>query len=335
MDHQILDIFMKNIHCADNNVPMDRIVVSGDGSKHRKKKERGDLCGLCCFGPHEPQPIDEAPVFSLVEQNASEAVVEGNDPKKLFRFFANFRAKNENGGFTAMTMHTAAVHSRAHVIPVPGGAVAVGKYASQGGGEIFVDIQGHELAILATRLRRDTRFVMNCVSAETAGMQRVFSLRSFAMKKITSAALPRVTISEWVPWHEVTRLGDHFSRKGCYMLGRFSGVPDHEELVPAELVYVGITEDRDLRTRLRELYTSATTHANGHSGGCEFRRVCVPDQAKKYLDWPLPDDTYVRVISADCPKSKAHAEAIRDVEARLIAQYAFRHGRLPLCNRKA
>lgn len=326
---------MKNIHCADNNAPMERIVVSGDGAKHRKKKERGDLCGLCCFGPHEPQAIDEAPVFSVVEQTASGAVVEGNDPKKLFRFFENFRAENENGGFTTITMHTDAVRSRAHVIPVPGGSVAVGKYASQGGGEIFVDIKGHELAILASRLRRDARFVLNCVSAETAGMQRVFSLRSFSKKRTTSVALPFVTLSEWVPWHEVTRLGDHFPRKGCYMLGRFSSAPDHDDLVPAELVYVGITEDRDLRIRLRELYTSATTHASGHSGGCEFRRVCVPAQAKKYLDWPMPDDTHVRVISVDCPKSKAHAEAIRDVEARLIAHYVSRHGRLPLCNRKA
>lgn len=333
MNSRVVDVFAENVRRADSSLPLERVVISGDASKHRKKKERGSLCSLCGFGAHEPQSVDDAPVFTVLEQTDGRGVVSGNDPKRLFRFFDAFRHRNENGGFTTMTMRTPIVRSRFHVISVPGGSASVGKYSFKGG-EIFVDLHGCELAVRADRLPRETCFTMECVSAAEAGMNRPFSLKSFAGQKVASDGLPRVAVSSWVPWHELARIENHFFRKGCYMLGRFASAPDCDDVAPSEMVYVGITGERDLKTRLSELYTSAMTHSCGHSGGCEFRRVCVSDRAKQYLDWPMPEDTYVRVISADCPTSKAHADAVRDLEARIIKQYVSRHGHLPLCNRK-
>lgn len=332
MNNDFISIFTDNLDRADRGSTLNLIAVSGSATKHRKRTNRGDQCSLCSHGRHEDQPVDRSPEFRILNNGSDQAVAVGNDPSRLFPFFDAVRTEHERTGYTEIFLHTPTVHSRYHAIAVPGALVRVGGYGANGS-EIFMDIGSDEIAVQVDRLSRDARFEIHCVSAKEAGFERR-PVPSFRASRVTSAAtLPRVAVSDWVRWEDLNQLDEHLNRKGCYMVGRFATSPGNGSLITPELVYVGIT-DRTLRVRLREFYSCATTHGSGHSGGCEFRRHCIPDAAKRFLNWPMLEDTFVRVISVDCPKSKAHAAAIHDLENRLIEAHSGRFGELPLCNRK-
>lgn len=332
MMNDILSALSDNFDRADKGLCLRLTPVAGSAAKHRKKKRRGDLCSLCSFGLHEPQPEDNAPGFRVISADALRAEVQGNDLSRLFAFFDAFRKRHEGSGFTEVELHSDVVRSRYHTIPVPGGSVRVGGYAA-GSTDILVDVGENELSVSAGRLSRDARFEVRCVPSREAGLERR-QPPSFRTGKHASCNLPRIAASDWVRLDELERLDSHLGRKGCYMVGRFDDAPDSDAFPEPGLVYVGIAPERPLKLRIREFFVSATTHAPGHSGGCEFRRLCIPEDAKRFLDWPIPEDTFVRLVSVDCPKSKAHSSAIHDLENRLIGAFAGKFGRLPLCNRR-
>lgn len=332
MMQDILTILSDNISRANQGATLCLKPVSGSAAKNRKKKRRGDLCSLCTFGPHQAQPVDNTPEFQVITTKGCQAEVLGNDSAKLFTFFDNFRARHENSGFTEIWLHSEYVHSRFHTIPVPGGAVRIGGYGA-GSTDILVDIGENELSINTNRLQRNARFKIHCVPALDAGLERK-QTPSFRAAKFTIEHLPEIAVSEWVRLDELDRLEAHLVRKGCYMVGLFDAAPDSNTFPEAGLVYMGIAPKRSLKLRLKEFFVSATTHAPGHSGGCEFRRVCIPDETKRFLDWPIPENTFVRLISVACPKSKAHSSAIHDLENRLISGFIEQYSCLPLCNRR-
>lgn len=329
---QILAALSDNLDRANTGMHLRLKPASGSAAKHRKKKRRDDLCSLCSFGGHQDQPRDAAPVFRVLALEGGQAEVQGNDPSRLFGFLDEFRGRHDGGGFTEVTLHSPFVRSLFHTIPVPGGSVRIGGYGADST-DILVDIGEHELSVSADRLPRDARFNVRCIPAREAGLKRR-QLPSFRTGKHAAVNLPRIAASCWVRLDELGRLEAHLGRRGCYMVGRFDAAPDSNAFPESGLVYVGMARERALKFRFREFFTSASTHASGHSGGCEFRRLCVPDGAKRFLDWPIPENTFVRMVSVDCPKSKAHAAAIHDLENRLIGAFAEIHGRLPLCNRQ-
>ena len=327
-----LAILSDNIGRADKGAPLNLKSLSGSAAKHRKKKRRSDLCSLCSFGVHQAQPVDNDPKFRITANDGCWAEVQGNNPFRLFGFFDEFRTRHEGSGFTEITLHSEFVRSRFHTIPVPEGSVRVRGYGEDSK-DILVDIGENELAVSVDRLPRDARFEIRCVQSLEAGLRRR-QAPSFRAGKLAASHLPEIAASEWVRMDDLELLEAHLGRKGCYMVGLFDDAPDSSVFPESGLVYIGITSERSLKLRLKEFFISATTHAPGHSGGCEFRRVCIPEEAKRFLDWPIPENTFVRLISVACPKSKAHASAIHDLENRLIGAFAEQYSRLPLCNRR-
>lgn len=329
---ECIQIFKNNLQTTKNNGIISKFIAHGNNSKHRKKNFADGTCNLCIYSQHKAQTIDSSPTFNIIEENERSLRMRGNDGIKIVQIISKFINSHKNKNIM-MHLYSDFIYTRFHEIKLTDKNIPIVGYSSKSK-ELFIDIDGKELAILIERLPQNSEITIKAISSIDSGFNNTFDWSIFSAKKKVIENLPELSLSDWVHWSNVSQLAGHFERNGIYIIGIFDNKPESNLTIQKEIVYIGITKKRIFRKRLNEFYSCAMTNCTGHSGGCEFRRKFVNKELRNYTEFPIPDNTYIRLISTSFEHSKALEEAIEDFESRLIKCYADHFGDIPLCNRK-
>lgn len=304
----------------------------GNNAKHRKKKFKDGRCSLCIYSKHEPQEIDINPSFDLLKIDTDSIIIKGNDGEKNIQIISNFFHMHNRENIK-MTLYGEYIKTRFHKIYLTEKKIPVVGFSAKSK-ELFIDIDDEELSVLIDRLSRDAEIHAMIIPPEESGFSNVFDWTIFDFKTASGTNLSPISVSPWVKWNDISQLEDYFDKNGVYMFGLFKDRPPQDSTLEKEIVYIGITAKRNFRKRLKEFYSCAMTNGTGHSGGCEFRRRYIKKEFKTYSEFPMPADTYVRLIATSYSYSKIIQNVIEDFESRLIFLYENLYGSIPLCNRK-
>ncbi len=327
-----IEIFKKNLESTLNGGCFSFHVEKGNNTKHRNKKFRDGTCSLCVYGTHEPQSIDENPVFKLVSNDRQSLRIRGNDGVQVIKELKNFFGINQ-GENIKIDLFCSFIKTRFHKIQLVNCRIPIVGF-SEKSKELYIDVDGNELSILVDRLSRDAEICVVVMPSKISGFSTTFDWSIFDRKNTSVKRTSSVEITPWVHWSNIDQLEKYFEKNGIYIIGLFDNNPGFDMNLDKEIVYIGITAKRNFRKRLKEFYVCAMTNGTGHSGGCEFRRTCVDEKFKIYTEFPMPKNTYVRLVSTSFSYSKDVKKVIEDFESRLIFRYADLYGRIPLCNRK-
>ncbi len=140
-------------------------------------------------------------------------------------------------------------------------------------------------------------------------------------KAQAAITIRKLKFSRWTAWSEREGI-DVCGNPGVYVIGLFGRMPSGS-VVPLDrnVVYIGETVKRSLRTRWSQFDRSAYHRGRRHSGGMTFRRDIVGTWKR----------LHVAGVAFDLEGEHASAY-IRAVERMQIWDYVSAHGKLPVCN---
>ena len=137
--------------------------------------------------------------------------------------------------------------------------------------------------------------------------------------------LPRIRFTIWVKWSnrlEIANIG----APGVYLLAQLPIAPDGDaNPQEKEIIYVGETCDRSLRTRWNEFHRCAFEGKSGHSGGTTYWNIFGGQHVERLFVAALPVSTLSEPV---------RSSFIRFVEREVLLDYALKWGVLPKCNSK-